>query len=285
MIVNADDFGLSAGVNRAVLEAHGRGVLTSTTVLATAAHAGGAMDASRDHPDLDFGVHVNFGLGRPASDPSQIPSLVDSEGRFRSEGDLLRRLARGGVDRREVYREVTAQVQLVRSLGVEPTHWDAHRAVAFWPGLCGPSARAAAEAGLRRARTPRVWVVEPGRSPRAARMRWRARRGRRVLTEANRFVGRRTLERRFALPDWRVAPNLVESGADYLTRWQQALLNAPPGTCEVVSHPGHVDDELRRLTPGLTDDRLIDLRALTDATLPPRLEAAGIALIGFRHLR
>ncbi|MDX6698511.1 MAG: hypothetical protein QOE65_1908 [Solirubrobacteraceae bacterium] len=283
LIVNADDFGLTAGVNRAVREAHHGGILTSTTVLVTGVAAHEAADLPHECPELSVGLHVNFSFS-PASDPADIPSLVDADGRFLSDRALLRRLVTRRVSPREVGREVTAQAQRLRGLGVTPTHWDAHRAVAFWPGLCAATARAAHDAGIPAVRTPRIWTVEPGRSPARARWRWRFGRPIRFATEANRRLARHTLERRFALPDWRLSPNLVESGADYVTRWRTALATVPPGTSEIVSHPAYVDDELRDLTPGLTDERATDLTVLTDPSTARDLAAAGTSLRSYRGL-
>jgi predicted glycoside hydrolase/deacetylase ChbG (UPF0249 family) len=284
LIVNGDDFGLTAGVNRAVREAHSMGILTSTTVLITgiAAEEAGALPA--DCPDLSVGLHVNFSFS-PASDPATIRSLVDDEGQFLSDKEMLRGIVTRKVSPRDVHREVSSQIDRLRALGVTPTHWDAHRAVAFWPGLCAPAARAAHDGGIRRVRTPRIWTVEPGRSPAMARWRWRFDRPIRFGTEANRLLARRTLERRFALPDWRLSPNLVESGDDYVTRWRTALATVPPGTSEMVSHPAYVDDELRILTPNLTGDRETDLLVMTDPEVAADLAAAGIELCGYGELR
>src|SRR5436190_1439800 len=82
----------------------------------------------------------------------------------------------------DVYREVLAQAEALRGFGVTPSHWDGHRAVAFWPWFCKPAARAAAEAGILRVRSPRVWVIEPGRDGASARLAWRLRRPRRLVT-------------------------------------------------------------------------------------------------------
>ena len=74
LIVNADDFGLTAGVSRGILEAGGRGIVTSTTLL-----------VNRDIPpaqieelqvsELGVGVHLNLTLGAPVSDPREVGQL------------------------------------------------------------------------------------------------------------------------------------------------------------------------------------------------------------------
>jgi predicted glycoside hydrolase/deacetylase ChbG (UPF0249 family) len=57
VIVNADDFGASTGVNRGIVEAHVRGVVTSTSLLVTGRAVADAVELSRSHPDLAVGLH------------------------------------------------------------------------------------------------------------------------------------------------------------------------------------------------------------------------------------
>ena len=283
VIVNADDFGLTRGVNEAVRKAHSDGVLTSTTVLVNGSHAAEAADLPRTWPDLGVGIHVNLSRGRSSSPPEEVPSLVDADGTFFTRMALFRRLVRGQIRREEVFKEVSSQILALRGLGVEPTHWDAHESIAFWPGLRGPTATAAYAAGLRRVRTPRVWIVESGREPRVARRRWRRSRARRWLTDANRVAAHVSLSRQFHRPGWLVSPNLVVGG-DYAFRWRAALSSLPPGVSEVVSHPGYVDAELRAAEPGLVDDRAIDLAALLQPAVRNWLRDQEATLISFRDL-
>ncbi len=137
LIVNADDFGLTLGVNRAIREAHRNGILTSTTVLVAGLAADGITELVRDCPELSIGLHVNFTFS-PVTSPARIRTLVDDEGEFLADKAMLRALATRKIDPRDVYREVSAQIDRLKRSGVTPSHWDAHRAVAFWPGLCAP---------------------------------------------------------------------------------------------------------------------------------------------------
>src|SRR2546427_12973318 len=78
LIVNADDFGLTPGVSAGILAAHRHGIVSSTTVLATAAIDAESLSALRDS-GLGVGLHVNLTLVRPLSGAR---SLVDGAGRF-----------------------------------------------------------------------------------------------------------------------------------------------------------------------------------------------------------
>ena len=110
LIVNADDFGLTPGVNAGILGAHRHGIVSSTTVLTTAAIDAESVSALRDS-DLGVGIHLNLTLGRPLS---RARSLVDADGRFVRDA----RHAAARADAKDVEREVRAQIEkLARTLG------------------------------------------------------------------------------------------------------------------------------------------------------------------------
>src|SRR5882724_7221243 len=84
LIVNADDFGLTEGVNRAVIQGHVCGIITSASLLANGAAFDSAVAMGTTHAKLGVGVHLNLTQGRPIVSPGEIPSLVDSQGYFSS---------------------------------------------------------------------------------------------------------------------------------------------------------------------------------------------------------
>lgn len=97
LIVNGDDFGASSGINVGVLEAHERGILTSTSMMVDRPASGEAGLLAANHPSLDVGLHV------------ELDSVPDS----RSPED-------------EIERQVERFVELV---GRSPSHIDAHHNV------------------------------------------------------------------------------------------------------------------------------------------------------------
>jgi len=261
VIVNADDFGLTSGVNRAVEEAHRSGILTSTTVLVGFDAAAEAADVARRCPELGIGLHVNLTEGRPVLDPARVRTLVDGEGLF--DPGLARRALLGRVDARHVHDEVAAQAARLRALGVEPSHWDSHQGIAFWPQLVRPIAAATRAAGITRARSQRVWATgRTASSPTTVAIR---------LAERASAFGLRT----FATPDRRTSAALAGG-------WG-ALLRVLPatGTTEIVTHPAHVDDALVALSPSLVAEREADLAGLLDAGNRAEAERRGFAFVNF----
>jgi len=279
LIVSADDFGLSQGVNRGIEEVFEAGGLSATGVMAATPGAEEITELARRHPDLDIGLHVNLTYGAPVLDPARVPSLVNGDGLLLDDGELLARLLRRRVSADQVRAEVTAQFALLRSFGVEPTHWDSHQHVAFLPGLVGPVCAAAHGAGMRRARSPRVWVVSSDRGSRWARARWRLERPRRFAGDGYRALVAARMRRRFRTPSWQVAPELVVGAAqDPESRWDAILGSLPAGVTEAVTHPGHVNGGIAGVSEQFIEAREEDLAALT------RLGASGVRLTRFRDL-
>jgi predicted glycoside hydrolase/deacetylase ChbG (UPF0249 family) len=127
LIVNADDYALSRGVSRGILEAHVRGVVTSTSALVNMPGAPDELAAARAcAPALGLGLHVNLSLGRPVLPPSAVPSLVRDDGAFFSGARLLDAMKRFRAA--DIWREVGAQfARFAQLVGRPPDHLDSHQ--------------------------------------------------------------------------------------------------------------------------------------------------------------
>lgn len=156
LIVTADDYGLSHGVSRGILEAHTRGVVTATSLLVVAPAAADCAPWLSDHPRLEVGIHLALvGEDPPVSSPATIPTLVDDGGRLaRSWRELLPRLASGRVDLADVRRELRAQIRRGRELGVRPTYLDSHQHLHLWPGVARVVVELAIDEGIAAVRAP-----------------------------------------------------------------------------------------------------------------------------------
>jgi predicted glycoside hydrolase/deacetylase ChbG (UPF0249 family) len=283
VIVTADDFGLTRGVNEAIEQAHNQGILTSTSVLVAGTCAPDVLDVVRRCPDLDIGLHVNLTFGQPICEPTRVRSLVDQEGRFRK--DVLRRAALREVRPEEVFREVAAQAGRLATFGVRAGHWDSHQGVAFWPPLVKPIAAACREGGMTSTRSPRAWIIDPPLPPRLARWKHRLVRPGILLTDTAALVARSVLSHYFTMPDWRTSAGFFRPGrASYRSAWEETFVSLPRGVCEIVSHPAHVDDELEQLSPRLVGERAVDLTILSNPDRRSQLETDGVGLMGFRDL-
>jgi len=285
LIVNADDFGLTAGINRAIAELHAAGAVTSASLIARAPATDEAIEIARATPSLAVGCHVVLVDGAPVLSPThEIPHLaVRFDGRFRSSlFDFLVWLHGLGSDgyctfdlrAEEIEAEAGAQISLLENRGVHLTHIDAHKHVHLFPAVLRPVLRAAKSAGILVVRNP----FEPRWSLHATSGAPWPRRIEVGLLRCFESAFRRVVaEEGFVTTDGCIgvaATGRLDAGA--LTT---LLGGMPDGTWELVTHPGYNDADLARAHTRLLASREIERQAL----LGLRGEA-GIDLISFAAL-
>jgi predicted glycoside hydrolase/deacetylase ChbG (UPF0249 family) len=190
---------------------------------------------------------VNLTWGPPASLPGTVPSLVDGEGRFVRDVDVVESRARPD----EVRREAEAQVEaFTRRFGRPPTHLDSHHHVHRLRQVGEAVLAVALDAGLP------IRSQDPG------------------FREGLRRHGART-------PDHFVGGDGAEP---YWTaeRLLDVLAGLPAGTTELMCHPGYFDDDLAYSRYGR--QRETELAALCDGEARATVERLGIRLCHFGNL-
>jgi hopanoid biosynthesis associated protein HpnK len=136
IIINADDFGLCSGVNKAVAKAHTDGVLTSTTIIANMPAAEEAVKMAKKLPALGVGVHLNLLEGQPVSKGAGVKPLLSTDGRFANSPLKLSLLSLAQHTLRNAIRtELSAQIQWVIDKGLTPTHLDSHKHIHIFPAI------------------------------------------------------------------------------------------------------------------------------------------------------
>jgi predicted glycoside hydrolase/deacetylase ChbG (UPF0249 family) len=135
LIVNADDFGLTAGISNGILQAHREGIVTSTSVLAVGPAFERTAPLLRALPGLGVGVHLAaVGEDPPLLGAREIPTLLDRRGRLpRSWRQFTARALAGKVDPDDLRREFAAQFEQVHGIGIPITHLDTHQHLHLWP--------------------------------------------------------------------------------------------------------------------------------------------------------
>jgi hopanoid biosynthesis associated protein HpnK len=156
LIVNADDYGISESVNAGVLEAYDRGILTSCSLMVAEPAAEAAVRAARERPGLAVGLHLVVVCGRAVLPRAAVPRLVDVEGRF-SESPVLAglRYTFDRAARQQLERELRAQFERFRDLGLPLSHVDGHLHMHMPPFVFDRAAALAEEFGCHRIRIPR----------------------------------------------------------------------------------------------------------------------------------
>ncbi len=245
LIVNADDFGRTPGIEAGVLEAHEGGIVTSATVMVLErAAARGIREASERAPKLSLGLHFCItGGGPPAAPARAVPTLAPGGAFRRLPEDLP-----ASIPAAEVRAELDAQIAVFRMLArKDPSHLDSHHHAALHPAIAPVFAAVAAARRL------------PARAPDAASLR------------ALRQAGVRT-------------PDRFEGGfhadgvrVDALARILEEL---PDGVTELMCHPAVVDDALREGSR-YADLRDTEREILCDPAIRQIVRARRIRLAGF----
>ncbi len=158
LIVNADDFGFTAGVNRAIAEAHTRGIVTSTTLMANGRAFDDAVRLAKTMPRLSVGCHVVLIDGEPVLDAELLPSITSassSGARFRDGlKSFAPRALAGGLDTGEIEAEASAQIRKLQAAGISVSHVDTHKHTHLFPTVLRPLLRAARTCGVQAIRNP-----------------------------------------------------------------------------------------------------------------------------------
>jgi predicted glycoside hydrolase/deacetylase ChbG (UPF0249 family) len=145
LIVNADDYGLTAAVSAGIVHAHTDGVLTSTSILVLAPAFATTAPWLRDLDGIGIGAHLAVvGEDPPLLTAREIPTLVNARGYLPiSWRRLLPLVAARRVDLADVEREWTAQLDAITAEGLTVDHLDSHQHVHVFPGLCDVAIRLA----------------------------------------------------------------------------------------------------------------------------------------------
>lgn len=243
LIVNADDFGLTRGVSRGILDAHAKGIVTSTTLIVNRPIEPALIDELKAS-GLGVGLHMNLTLGAPVASATRVASLVDAEGKFIRDA----REAAKRANRDEARIELGTQIDVFRKIvGEFPTHLDTHHHIGRHEPIL--------ELVLEFARAIKVPVRSQDDQVRAAARRLR-------LRTPDHFMGESGPE-----PCW--SPERV----------LEHLAALPGGVTELMTHPGYFDEDLAYSRYG--PQRETELAGLTDTRAREAVTREGIRLAHF----
>jgi chitin disaccharide deacetylase len=269
LVVNADDFGMSAAISRGILRAHQAGIVTSTSLMGNVADLDGAKAALAGAPNLGVGVHLALCGGRPVSPPDSVRSLLAPDGAFPARGqEFIAAWMKGRVVPAEVERELDAQVTRIRDAGIAVDHLDTHHHLGFLP-VVGRAVEAVARRhdieGIRSAveRPTLAWVTDPRRGLEAG-----------VLTFSAWLTRRQLGARRHGPQSW----GYVEAGHLDEIRILEIIGRLGPGPHELICHPGEAAAEGERAEASARYQRTAELASLTSAKVRRALERRTVSL-------
>lgn len=246
LIINADDFGLTPGVNEGILRGLTAGIVSDTTLMVNTDHTAAAVALLKQSGRKAAGLHLNLTCGAPILPAADVPSLVDAAGRFRRPA-VAAAVALKPVD---AARELAAQVEKFLATGLEPTHLDSHHHIHAYPAL--------QDIVIDLARRLAVPLRQTGPAHRKR------------ITAAG-----------VACPD-HFTTAFYGAG---VSRENLAAIIAghQDGVLEVMCHPAVADDLLPRIS-SYSGDRPRELALLTDPAMKALLAEAGIELVSYAAL-
>jgi predicted glycoside hydrolase/deacetylase ChbG (UPF0249 family) len=279
LIVNADDFGFTRGINRAIGELAQAGGVTSTTLMANAAEAPDAIAIKKTIHRLGVGCHLVLVDGTPISEPASVASLLEpgTNRLYGTLGSFLAAMFRGRIQNDHLVTEATAQIRRARGLGIEPTHVDTHKHTHMFPQVLDAVLKAMHAEGMRVLRNPfePYWAVAASAKAGAVR--------KLEVTTLARLYRKQFLQsvRSNGIVTTDGAIGVAATGSLDCKTLQRLLRAMPEGTWELVCHPGYVDESLRARKTRLLESRATEIEALRQL---PSVLPSHTQLINFAEL-
>jgi predicted glycoside hydrolase/deacetylase ChbG (UPF0249 family) len=284
LIINADGFGLTYGVNLAMFEVAAASAITSISVNSNFQAANQVVLFHATFPRLSIGVHLNPVAGRPVMRAERVRSLLNPDGCFWGP-EFLPRLRAGLVRKDELLLEMTAQVEKVLRMGVPVSHLDSHQNSHLHPRFFPVFLKTAKETGVTRMRAPRHRIcLECERAGYSSLAHYSTHPWKAVshfyaccLARIARMNGLKMADRLISVGHGRAARKTDENV------WSMIARNLPPGTSEIYCHPGFPNDELR-VHASYVDERFKERSVLLSPGFRQLWNSNGIGLISFDRL-
>jgi len=282
LIINADDFGLTSGVNRAIVEAYTQGIVTSATLMANGGALQEAVQLAQSVPRASIGCHVVLVDGTPVSEESKVPSLLDN-GKSSFQTALSRfavKCLRGELVPDEIEAEAAAQIRKLQSAGISVSHLDTHKHTHMFSQVLRPLLKAAQNCGIRAIRNP----LEPIRLGQIAGQPslWKRWGQLRILNRLATEFRSAVVEAGMVTPDGTLG--IIATGVMNERILRSIIARIPEGTWELVCHPGYDDDDLAKAGTRLRASRVQELALLKSPRVREELQKHEIQLISYREI-
>jgi chitin disaccharide deacetylase len=275
LIINADDFGISRGVNDGIVEAAQAGGITSTSLMVNLPASSDAITRARQCPRISVGLHLNLTVGNAISGSSSLTQGNSTE--FYSLSKLLAAASLGMVNESDVERECLSQIDRMTSAGFPPTHIDSHRHVHTHPAIYPAVMRAVQARRIPYMRVP----CEPLDDAPAA---WGATFKKSLSLLSTRRQSRSTTAASLAdRPGQNITGFVgisVRPGRSFAGQLFELIRDLPDGTTELMTHPGYADVALA-MRDNYTVERETELTVLCSQEFRDLLNECRVSLVNF----
>ncbi len=264
LTVNADDFGFTRDVNSGIIEAHRKGILTATTLMANGDAFNDAVGLAHLTPTLDVGCHLVLVGGHSLVSDEPFPDTVAA---------LIKAILTRKIN---PYLELKLQIKKILGAGLKPLHLDTHKHTHLFPAVLHAVAKLSEEYSIPFVRRPFDFPMHPGKVPVAKQLvskSFQIVRGKfehslqkHNCKSTDYFAG-------FAITGTYTAADVVE-----------LIASLPEGSTEFMCHPGHCTDELLAQKTRLKESRAQELAALVAPEVRDALNAQSVRLARYADL-
>jgi predicted glycoside hydrolase/deacetylase ChbG (UPF0249 family) len=293
LIINADDFGMTTGINRAILEGVETGIITSATLMANSRAFADAVAKTKEVTGggqrLSVGCHVVLLDGEPLSAPERIPTLLqpgtaNGSSRLRDELNGFALLAvRGRLNPGEIETEALAQFDRIQREGIHLSHFDSHKHAHIFPAVLRPLLKAAKARGITAVRNPFGGLFPLPFSRMLADVKlWKRFAEMTVLRSFAARFRREVAKHGLRSPDGSLG--VLVTGVLDLDVFRMIADSIPEGTWELVCHPGYNDADLDKVRTRLRASRVKELEVLTSSDARAALDKRGVELITYNQM-
>jgi len=279
VIINADDFGLSKGVNEGIILAHQKGILTSTTLMANMPGFTQAVGLAKQNEKLGVGIHLNIVRGKPLSPAENVGSLLNKDKKFFSSlFILLRRIWSRKINQQEIELEFRAQIEKILENDIQISHFDSEKHIHCLPSLLKIILKLGKEYNIKRIR----YINEYCLSPRLFQS------AKSIFASLSCLSMKQKIRKNgLFMPDR--SYGICKSGRISSPSIKKFLSTLKEGVTEIMVHPGFMTQELLDLEKEIgsfyiNKYREKELKALLDRELKQIIKDKEISLISFNQL-
>jgi len=274
LIVNADDLGLTKGINRGIIDGFKHGIITSASLIPTMPAFQHAVELAMENPDLDIGVHLSLTVGKPCSKNDRLSPIVEEEEFVQSYVHVIRSIYANQAHIEDIKDELSAQIRKVQETGLRVSHLDSHQHVHMVPSVFSLILALMQEHKVPFVRVPDELV---GTKQLLTAKGW----GLFVLGLIGKVSRRKVVRAKLCTTD--CFRGLSCSEAMSLHDLTHILRSPKPGINELMCHPGYNDGTLGQIydRPSFREE---ELAALTDDKTLELVRQRGIRLTNYRAL-
>jgi predicted glycoside hydrolase/deacetylase ChbG (UPF0249 family) len=285
LIINADGFGFTHGINEGIIESIEKGVVSSISCNVNFPFIQDVEYIIKHYPQVSIGLHLNINVGRPVCSVEQIPSLVNTSGEFWGN-ELTKKLIFRRIRISELQKECEAQIIKLQRLGVNISHLSGHQNKHLYPGYFRILLGLGKKYGIKNIRCQnRYLFMKVNKNRKLKIFQYYISHPKQTITHwYSRVMMKVARKQGFIMADRLITPGYIDnSEKTLLDTWINIIKSLPSGISEIYCHPGYPDDDLRRYA-NYVDERLLEKLVLTSSELIQYIIKENVQIISFNQI-